>query len=65
MSHTAVFFGKEWYFEEKNAVVFVANTVIFGANTEVIRSKNSDILGILWLFGKIQWYLGGKYSSIW
>ena len=39
-----------------NAVVYVANTVEFVANTVVIGSKNGDILGTQWLFGKIQWH---------
>ena len=47
-----------------NSVVFKANTVLWGEytvkfweNTVVIGSKNSDILGRVCLFGKIQWYL--------
>ena len=43
-----------------NTVVFEANTVVFEANTVVIWSKNSDILGTQWLFGKIQWFLGAN-----
>ena len=38
----------------------MANTFVFGANTVLISSKNSDVLGTQWLFGKIQWYLGAN-----
>ena len=34
--------------------------MVFGANTVVIGSKNSESLGTQWLFGKIQWYLGAN-----
>ena len=55
---------------KKNATGFVTNTMVVGANTVVIGSKNSDILGTQWLFGEIQWYLGantavfGEHSGI-
>ena len=44
--------------------MFVKNTVVFGANTVIIGSKNCDILGTQWLFGKIQWYLVANAAVI-
>ena len=38
--------------------------MVFEAKTVVIGSKNSDILGKHWLFGKIQWYLGTNIAVV-
>ena len=40
-------------------MVLVANTVVFGADAVVIRSKDSDILETKCLFVNIHLYYGG------